>query len=141
MSRGRAWCPPFGAGTRTVALSGRGDDGDRVVEVGGVDGLGCRVDGDDVGRAADREPWLGAVAAGGDGGVTGGGVDDRDAGVFDVGDGDGVVGGSKATAVGPKPTVTAGGVCPHPVVVAALQVAPLITDTVPDPSPFCRSAT
>src|SRR6516165_555654 len=49
--------------------------------------------------------------------------------------------GSKATAVGPKPTVTAGGVCPHPVEVVALQVAPLITDTVPDPSPFCRSAT
>src|SRR6516165_236876 len=49
--------------------------------------------------------------------------------------------GSKAMAEGPKPTVTVGGVCPHPVVVMALQVAPLITDTVPDPSPFCRSAT
>src|SRR6516225_6095549 len=49
--------------------------------------------------------------------------------------------GSKAIPAGPKPTVTAGGVCPHPVVVVALQVAPLITDTVPDPSPFCRSAT
>src|SRR5690242_2035806 len=44
--------------------------------------------------------------------------------------------GSKAMPEGPKPTVTAGGVCLHPVVVAALQVAPLITDTVPDPSPF-----
>src|SRR5215472_7957358 len=49
--------------------------------------------------------------------------------------------GSKAMPAGPNPTVTAGGVCPHPVVVVALQVAPLITDTVPDPSPFCRSAT
>src|SRR5215471_10940157 len=49
--------------------------------------------------------------------------------------------GSKAMLEGPKPTVTVGGVCPHPVVVAALQAAPLITDTVPDPSPFWRLAT
>ena len=49
--------------------------------------------------------------------------------------------GLKAIAAGPKPTVTVGGLCPHPVVIVALQMAPLITETVPDPSPFCRSAT
>ena len=38
--------------------------------------------------------------------------------------------GSKAIPAGLKPTVTVGGVCPHPVVVVALQVAPLNTETV-----------
>src|SRR3974390_1468864 len=48
--------------------------------------------------------------------------------------------GSKAIPTGAKPTVTVGGMCPHPLVVVALQVAPLITDTVPEPSPFSRLA-
>lgn len=47
--------------------------------------------------------------------------------------------GSNAMASGPKPTVTVGGVCPQPVAAAELQVAPLITDMVPDPSPFSKT--
>ena len=49
--------------------------------------------------------------------------------------------GSKAMSPAPKPTLTLRGVCPHPVLVVALQVAPLMTETVPAPSPFCRLAT
>ena len=76
------------------------------------------------------ESWLGAVAAGGDDGVAGGGVDDRDAGVFMLVTATVRLAGSKEIPAGLKPTVTVGGVCPHPVVVVALQVAPLNTETV-----------
>src|SRR5215831_21295711 len=54
-----------------AASSDRGDDRDGVVAVGGVDRSGCRVDGHVAGRASGRELWLGAAAAGGDGGVAG----------------------------------------------------------------------
>ena len=40
------------------------------------------------------------------------------------------VAGSTATASGPPATVTKGGFCPQPEVREALQVAPLMTDTV-----------
>ena len=39
--------------------------------------------------------------------------------------------GLKVIPAGPKPTVTVGGVCPHPALVAALQVAPVLDHGVP----------
>ena len=121
--------------------SGGGDDRDGVVAVGDVDRSDGWADADGAGRAPGREFRLRVVAAGGSGGV------ELLALMTEMLVSSILVtttvrlAGSKAMLEGPKPAVAVGGVRLHPVLVVALQIAPLITDTVPDPSPFSRLAT
>jgi len=76
------------------------------------------------------------------GGVAGGAVDDRDAGVFGAGGVDLVGGGVDGDADGAEPGFGGGaGWVLQPVVWVPLQVAPLTTETAPGPSPLRRSAT